>query len=255
MKSSRSSANIFSESTNDVRRANQVRIVCATRDAARMRDDLVDVPGGRPLSHRLDEPSEQRRAGQPGCGRGRVEEHDERRSRRGGGARAREPARAAAGPAAIGSRSLTSRPPRGSRGSGSRATSGAARGGVPAATARPPSNRTTRSARSSTSGLVVTITVVLPARASRSRSAIRASVCASTALVGSTRTSVSASESSARASTSRCRWPPENERPRSSTGASSPSGSGSSTSSAFAIPIASQIRPSWPFAWPHGSSS
>ena len=84
---------------------------------------------------------------------------------------------------------------------------------------------------------------------------MRASVCASTALVGSTSTSVSASESSARASTSRCRWPPENERPRSSTGASSPSGSGSSTSSALAIAIASQIRSSWPFAWPHGSSS
>ena len=60
------------------------------------------------------------------------------------------------------------------------------------------------------------------ARASRSRRAIRASVCASTALVGSTRTRISASASSARASTSRCRWPPESERPRSSTWPSEP---------------------------------
>ncbi len=36
MKSSRSSANICSESTNDARRANQVMIVCATRNAARI---------------------------------------------------------------------------------------------------------------------------------------------------------------------------------------------------------------------------
>ena len=40
-----------------------------------------------------------------------------------------------------------------------------------------------------------------------SRSAIRASVCASTALVGSSSTRTSGSASSARASTSRCRWP------------------------------------------------
>ena len=33
MKSSRSSANIFSESTNDARRANNVSTVCASRNA------------------------------------------------------------------------------------------------------------------------------------------------------------------------------------------------------------------------------
>ncbi len=114
----------------------------------------------------------------------------------------------------------------------------AARGGVPSATTRPPRTRTTLSAWSSTSGLVAAITVVRPARASRSRRAILASVWASTALVGSTRTSTSASASSARARTSRCRWPPENDRPRSSTSASSPSGSASRTSSAFATEIA-----------------
>ena len=56
----------------------------------------------------------------------------------------------------------------------------------------------------------------------RSRLATSTSVCASTALVGSTSTSTSASASSARASASRCRWPPENARPPSSTCASSP---------------------------------
>ena len=57
------------------------------------------------------------------------------------------------------------------------------------------------------------------ARAGRapSRAAIRASVCASTALVGSTSTSTGGSASSARASRSRCCWPPENSRPRSAT--------------------------------------
>ena len=63
---------------------------------------------------------------------------------------------------------------------------------------------------------------------------MRASVWASTALVGSTSTRISASASSARAKTTRWRWPPENERPRSSTLPSSPCGSDSSTSSAFA---------------------
>ena len=63
------------------------------------------------------------------------------------------------------------------------------------------------------------------ARAARSRAAIRASVWASTALVGSTSTSTGGSASSARASRSRCCWPPENSRPRSATIVSSPSGS------------------------------
>ena len=70
---------------------------------------------------------------------------------------------------------------------------------------------------------------------------MRASVWASTALVGSTSTRISGSARSARASTSRCRWPPENDRPRSSIVASRPSGSASSTSIAFATPTASRI--------------
>ena len=82
---------------------------------------------------------------------------------------------------------------------------------------------------------------------------MRASVCASTALVGSTRTSTSASAISARASTRRWRCPPEKPRPRSSTCASSPSGSASSTSSAFATPTAARTRSS--SAPRHGSSS
>ena len=90
-------------------------------------------------------------------------------------------------------------------------------------------------------------------RASRRRRAMRASVCASTALVGSTSTRISGSTSSARASASRWRWPPENDRPRSSTCASSPSGSASSTSSAFAVAIARAASAS-PSVGPHGSS-
>jgi hypothetical protein len=49
-----------------------------------------------------------------------------------------------------------------------------------------------------------------------SRSAIRASVCASTADVGSSRTSTSGAASTGRASASRCRCPPDSDRPRSS---------------------------------------
>ena len=68
----------------------------------------------------------------------------------------------------------------------------------------PPSARrctyTTRSAASSSSGLVVSTIVVRPARCARRPRAILASVCASTALVGSTRTRISGSASSARAS-------------------------------------------------------
>ena len=65
--------------------------------------------------------------------------------------------------------------------------------------------------------------------------AIRASVWASTAEVGSTRTRISGSATSARASTSRCRWPPEKQRPRSATTVSRPSGSASRMSSAQAV--------------------
>ena len=79
----------------------------------------------------------------------------------------------------------------------------------PTSTTVPPSRKATSSHCSSSSGLVVITTVVRPARAARSRSAIRASVCASTALVGSSSTRTSGSATSARASTSRWRWPPE----------------------------------------------
>ncbi len=77
-------------------------------------------------------------------------------------------------------------------------------------------------------------TVVRPARASRSRSAMRASVCASTALVGSTRISTSGSRDQCSGQRDRWRCPPENDRPRSSTSPSSPSGSASRTSVAAA---------------------
>ena len=105
-----------------------------------------------------------------------------------------------------------------------------------------PARKTTWSARSRMSGLADITTVVRPARASVSRAAMRASVWASTALVGSTSTSVSASVSSARVSARRCRWPPENARPRSSTSLSRPSGSASSTSSPLATDSAREDR-------------
>ena len=95
--------------------------------------------------------------------------------------------------------------------------------------------RRPRRPASSSSGLVVVTTVVRPARCSRRRSAMRASVWASTAEVGSTSTSTSGSAASARASTSRWRWPPEKVRPRSATTVSSPSGSASRMSSAEAV--------------------
>src|SRR5690606_7112878 len=101
---------------------------------------------------------------------------------------------------------------------------------VPVNRTTPFSTKTTSSTRSSTSGLVLTMTVDRPARAVASRSAMRASVCASTALVGSTSTSTSACVSRARARATRWRWPPESERPFSSTRPSSPPGTESSTS-------------------------
>ena len=83
--------------------------------------------------------------------------------------------------------------------------------------------------------------------------AMRASVWASTALVGSTSTRVSASVSSARVSARRWRWPPEKARPRSSTSLSRPPGSASSTSSPLATESAARIVAS--SCTPHGSSS
>ena len=121
------------------------------------------------------------------------------------------------------------------------------------ATTWPSTSRATSSAWSSMSGLAVVTTVVRPSRCRRSRSAIRASVCASTADVGSTSTRMSGSVTSARVSTSRCRWPPENDRPRSSTSVSSPSSSASITSSADAVAIA--VSRSSSLAVPRTSSS
>ena len=72
-----------------------------------------------------------------------------------------------------------------------------------------------------------TTTVVRPRRSSVTRSAMRASVWASTAEVGSTSTRIGASTASARASTTRWRWPPDRPRPRSSSWPCQPSGSAS----------------------------
>ncbi len=102
-------------------------------------------------------------------------------------------------------------------------------------------------------GWRVMTTVVRPRRACARRPAIRDSVWASTALVGSTSTSVSASVSSARARARRWRWPPEKDRPRSSTSLSSPAGSASRMSSPLATDSASSSASS---SWtPDGSSS
>ena len=69
MKSSRSSANIFSESTNDVRRGEPGDHRLRDEECRKDRDDLVDVARGRSLAHRLHEPAEQRRAGKACAGR------------------------------------------------------------------------------------------------------------------------------------------------------------------------------------------
>ena len=92
-----------------------------------------------------------------------------------------------------------------------------------------------RPPRRASAGCSMVTTVVRPTRCSRSRAAIRASVWASTAEVGSTSTRISGSRVSARASTSRCRWPPEKVRPRSATTVSRPSGSPSRMSAAEAV--------------------
>ncbi len=90
------------------------------------------------------------------------------------------------------------------------------------------------SAGSSTRGEVVVTTVVRPCRAARRPAAMAASVCASTAEVGSTAISTSGSASNARARRRRWRWPPERLRPWASTAESSPSGRPRTTSCARA---------------------
>ena len=136
-------------------------------------------------------------------------------------------------------------PRRGARPSG---TSGRCRSRsrcAPCATTRPSTSSATSSTWSRSSGLVVRTIVVRPSRIVPSRSAIRASVCASTAEVGSSRTSTSGSACSERASASRCRCPPDRERPRSGRSVSSPSESPSMISSASAAvsASASETRP------------
>ena len=111
MKSSRSSANIFSASTNDARRARNVRAVCDDEEDREQQHDLVDVVARRPVLDRLDELSEQRRPGEARGRRGRVEpDHAGRARACAGGASSRACARSS-GPSAIGSSSLTG-PPR-----------------------------------------------------------------------------------------------------------------------------------------------
>ena len=80
MKSSRSSAKIFSESTNEARRANQVRIVSTIEEDREQADDLVHVPRRRAVLHGLDERAEERRSREAGSRGGRVQaDHAEQR--------------------------------------------------------------------------------------------------------------------------------------------------------------------------------
>ncbi|TWH70413.1 hypothetical protein JD77_05438 [Micromonospora olivasterospora] len=109
------------------------------------------------------------------------------------------------------------------------------------ATTRPPLRYATASTRPSSNGDVASTTVVRPARAVASRRAMRSSVWASTADVGSIRISTSGSASRARASRTRCRCPPESVRARVPIGVPSPSGSASATSSAEAARRAARI--------------
>ena len=76
MKSSRSSANIRSESTNDERRAKKVRIVWATRKTARIADDPVDLRRVDLRLQPLDERAQERRPDEAGGGGERVEDED-----------------------------------------------------------------------------------------------------------------------------------------------------------------------------------
>ena len=76
MKSSRSSANIRSESTNDDRRAKKVRIVWATRKIAEDRDDPVDLRRVDLRLQPLDERAQERRPDEARGGGERVEDED-----------------------------------------------------------------------------------------------------------------------------------------------------------------------------------
>ena len=113
---------------------------------------------------------------------------------------------------------------------------------VPSATTRPPRRRPRGRPGRARAGWWCRRPWCARAEHARRRAAMRASVWASTALVGSTSTRTGGSASSARASRSRCCCPPENSRPRSATIVSSPSGSASTMSSALAACSAARIR-------------
>ena len=81
MKSSRSSANIFSERTNDARRAKNVSDRLGDqRDREQQEHEHVDVPARGAVLNRLDDHPEQRWAGQP-CSSGCRMEADRARER------------------------------------------------------------------------------------------------------------------------------------------------------------------------------
>ena len=108
----------------------------------------------------------------------------------------------------------SSRPVSSSRYAGLRAISSS---WVPSSATRPPSSRTTRSARWRVETRWATISDVRPASTSRSPVKIVSSVLESTALVASSSSSTLGSVRTARASATRCRWPPERLSPRSPT--------------------------------------
>ena len=191
MKSSRSSANIVSARTNDARRANQVRTVWTSRNPARTSTSSSTYARVVPsVSDWTSSPTSHGAARPVAAAVGVQGEHDGQPARGGGrrgGALAPRDRRARRREAARSRRSSSSPRVTVSRYPGLRRSSRCR----PTATTRPSSRYATVSARSRTSGLAVMTTVVKPARAACSRSAIRASVWASTALVGSTRTRIS----------------------------------------------------------------
>ena len=92
MKSSRSSANICSERTNEARRAKNVRIVWATRKTARIDHDAVDLRRVDLRLQALDERAEERRPDEAGGGGEGVQDERRRPSRADGAARGSPPA-------------------------------------------------------------------------------------------------------------------------------------------------------------------
>ena len=228
-------ASTRSPSRAEASTAKRTSTACTTTNPAIVTASRSTTPAPRPCWMRLDEVAEQARADQPGD-RGEHVQAD----RDGQGARvaAEEVARV---PPDLGGR----RPPasalpliessrrtvRAYRGSAVEQ----ARGGCPRRPRRPARRRARGRPGPAPAGCVEQTTVVRPRRAAPSRSAIRASVCASTALVGSTRIERSpdrrpAHGPAAAAAAGRRR----SSRPRSATTLSRPSGSASTMSSAAA---------------------